>query len=128
MTVTSYLRRLLTVVAFIGSVVWPLLVAAQDGSATDDRKIDSALRASLASDAATQRVIISVASDAQASLVSSLTAHGDVVKNVHRLVGAVSAEVHSGDVRALARYASITGISSDGLVRANGSTAFLGRR
>ncbi len=83
------------------------------------------MRASLASTVNLKRVIISVAADAQAALVASLKAHGDVVRNVHRLVGAVSAEVHSSDVRALARNSSIRGISADGVVRAHGATVFL---
>src|ERR1700704_3494466 len=115
MTVTSFVRRMLTMVSFACVVAYPLLVAAQERPTNDDRKIDSALRAALTSDAPTQRVIISVRSDDQASLVASLSAHGDVVKNVNRLVGAVTAEVHSGDVRALAHNSSIAGISSDGL-------------
>src|SRR4249920_1839047 len=112
MTVTPFVRRSLTVLFCVCGVASPLLVAAQEPPTNDDRKIDSALRASLESDAPTQRVIISVGSNDQTSLVTSLIAHGDVVKNVNRLVGAVSAEVHSSDVRALARHSSITGISS----------------
>ena len=106
---------------FLCGIAQPALVAAQGGTAPPDRKIDSALRASLAGDAPTQHVIISVGSDARLALIRSLKAHGDVIKSVHQFVGAVSAEVHSGDIETLSRNPSITGISADGKVRANGS-------
>ena len=79
MAVTSCMRRALTVVFFLGTIAQPAIVAAQ-GASAEGRKVDSALRESLATGAPTQHVIITVKSDARASLVRLLKAHGDVIK------------------------------------------------
>ena len=104
----------------LGSIARPALVAAQQqGTDTADRKVDSALRASLASGAPTQRVIITVRSEARASLVSSLKAHGDVIKSERRLGGAVFAEVHSEDVKSLSTspFLGLTRLNPAALIR-----------
>src|SRR3954468_19705146 len=121
MTVASCLRRGLTVMFFVSAVAWSSHAAAQSIAPSNDPKLDSSVRATLTAGARRQRVIISVRSDARPSLVNALRARGNVVKRIHRFVGAVSAEVGSNDIEALSNNPSITHISADGAVRATAS-------
>jgi hypothetical protein len=120
MKVTSLVRHVLTVALFFGvSVSSP--VSAQIQSRPRENKLDSAVRASLKGNAPTQRVIITTTPATRASIVRALRAHGDSVRRIHGVIGAVSAEVHSADVEELEQNPSIQRISADSPVRASGS-------
>src|SRR5204862_7846698 len=51
-------------------------------------------------------------------ILQSLEQHGDRVKSVHPLVGAIAAQVHSADVRLLADHPGVRFVSADARVSA----------
>ncbi len=79
---------------------------AQESSSSNESKIDRAVQESLRTDAATQHVIITVEPGFSSGIRQALEAHGDVVTSDHPLIGAFSAEIHSGNVRVLAQSPS----------------------
>ncbi len=83
-------------------------------------KIDRSVRQSLRSGAATQRVIITVAPGFTASTRRALEDHGDVVRSEHRLVDALTVDLHSQDIDELARQPWVRTIAADAVVRARG--------
>jgi subtilisin family serine protease len=106
---------LLSALIFVG--LSPAALLAQTPS--EEAKIDSALKSA---GSGKQRVIITVRPEGRVSLLQALQAHGDAIKREHRVVNAVTAEVHGEDVRRLAQRATVTGISVDSPVAATGAT------
>jgi serine protease AprX len=107
--------------AFLGSGVFLCVVAAcANAQGAENDKIDRGLRESLRVGAATQHVIISTKPGYRETARKALTDHGDLVKTDHPGIGALSAEIHSGDVGELARQPWVNSVSLDAIVNAVG--------
>ena len=99
-------------------VYFCVVAACASAQGAENDKIDRGLQASLRSGAATQHVIISLKPGFLATARKALTDHGDRVKADHPLIGAVSAEIHSGDVGELAKQPWVDSVSLDATVYA----------
>jgi serine protease AprX len=109
-------RRLASAVATAAVL---LLVGRPAFAQPHNQKIDRSLRSSLASGAATQKVIVTVDDPAlRAQIRKALVNHGDLVTADHPLVHAFAAEVHSEDVEVLAAHRGVRAISADAAVSA----------
>ncbi|MBI3400965.1 MAG: S8 family peptidase [Acidobacteria bacterium] len=107
MSITRRLRA--AVAAFLLLLTTQAAFAASSGHP----KVDRALRDSLLTGAATQHVIITVKAGYRAEIRQSLEKHGDKIKSEHPLIGALAAEIHSGDVTELANHPWVDSVSID---------------
>jgi serine protease AprX len=94
--------------------IWFTPVLAQGGP----EKIDRALHDVLQSGAPIAHVIITVKAGHRDEIRRALESHGDIVKAEHPLVGALTVEVHSGDLAELGRHPWIEAVSIDAAVHA----------
>jgi serine protease AprX len=110
---------------FVGSGVLLGVALCASAQGAENDKIDRGLQESLRRGAATQHVIISLKPGYRATVRKALADHGDRVKADHPAIGAVSAEIHSGDIAALAKQPWVDSVSLDAILSAvaDGSTA-----
>jgi serine protease AprX len=85
--------------------------------------LDRAIRQALQNGAPTQHVIITFNPGCRDAWRNALQQHGDVVSGDHPLIDALSGEIHSQDVDALAQDACVKSIASDAPVHADGRPA-----
>jgi len=105
--------------AFLGSGVFLCVVAVcANAQGAENDKIDRGLQESLRSGAATQHVIISMKPGYRATVRKALIDHGDLVKSDHPSIGALSSEIHSGDIGELAKQPWVESVSLDATVYA----------
>ena len=109
-----------TIVAVLGVAVCVIAFPGSAFSQTD--KVDRALRGAIQAGARTQNVIISVKPGYLASVRRALEDHGDLIKADHESIGALSAEIHAGDINELARQPWVQSVSLDADVFAIGAT------
>jgi serine protease AprX len=104
-----------TIAAGLGVALGLLICAGPAFSQTDrlTDKVDGAVRDAIRAGARTQNVIISVKPGYLATMRRALEDHGDLVKADHESIGALSAEVHAGDINELARQPWVEGVSLD---------------
>ena len=80
--------------------------------------IDAAVRGAVRAGAPTQQIIITVNPGCRDAIIAGLGRHGDRVTGDFPLIEAISGEVHSRDVEALAANPCVTTISADAEVHA----------
>jgi hypothetical protein len=95
-------------------------LAGQKPAKADTRKIDRAVRSAVWSGAKSQRVILTLEPGCAGSVRDVLVKHGDRIDGEHPLINAVSGEIHSEDVEALAAASCVKSIAADAIVYADG--------
>jgi serine protease AprX len=111
------LRSTVIGAAILIGIASPLLA----GNPTHESKVDRAVHAALRTGVRTQPVIITVAPGCRASVRKTLERHGDVIRSEHSLIDALSVELHSDDVDALAAQPCVMAVSADAVVHAKGA-------
>jgi serine protease AprX len=112
-----------------GLAVCALVIAAPRvfaSSPSDDQKIDRALLAALKNGAPTQPVIVTVKPGYRSDLRDALRRHGDRIKSEHPSIDALAVELHTADVRELAKQPGVEAVSFDAPVFATASTDLKG--
>ena len=103
--------------AAAGALLFFCVAATSAEAAPPRARVDHAVRAGLASGAASQKIIITVNPGCRASVRTRLALHGDIVDDELALIDAVAGEVHGGDIAALAGDPCVSAISADAEVR-----------
>ncbi len=99
------------------------LVAGPAAAAPAHAHIDRALQKALTSGAPTQHVIITFNPGCRAAWSAALQQHGDVISGEHPFIDALSAEIHTPDVDALAQDGCVKAISADATLYADAAPA-----
>jgi serine protease AprX len=99
------------------------LVAGPVAAAPAHAHIDRALQTALTSGAPTQHVIITFNPGCRAAWGAALQQHGDVISGEHPFIDALSAEVHTADVDALAQDGCVKAVSADATLYADAAPA-----
>src|SRR5262245_57205384 len=105
-------RRLSCAVFVVLALSAPAAIAGQDAQRRH-ANMAGALADALASGETTQRVIITVKPGFGDGIRDALRKHGDVLRSEHPLVNSIAAEVHSGDIGALADHPGVAYVSID---------------
>jgi serine protease AprX len=111
--------RALFVCSFAALSVSSVSLAGQESKDANTHKIDRAIRASLRAGAKSHRVIVTLEPGCTGSVRDVLGQHGDRIDAEHPLINAISGEIHSDDVEALAESRCVKSIAADAIVYAD---------
>jgi len=114
--------RVLFVCSFAALSVSTVSLAGQKATDPNGHKVDRAIRSAQWSGAKSHRVIVTLEPGCADSVRDVLQEHGDRVEAVHPLINAISGEIHSEDVDALAAAGCVKSIAADALVYADGAS------
>jgi serine protease AprX len=96
-----------------------LVVLPASGYAAKPEKLDSALRRAAKEGSGSHRVIIQLKPGGAGRVGKKISAHGDKIHHEHRLINALSAEVHGRDVLELSDDDDVVALSLDATVTAD---------
>jgi len=98
--------------------VFVAALGASSASAAPRNKVDLSVAQTIRSGAPTVRVIVTVKPGVRADIRKALVDHGDLVTAEQPLTNTIVADVHSGDIKALADHPWVLSISADATVSA----------